>query len=155
MMQILEAAGIAAFTDGKRHADESNKKGYYEHDKVTSLLSTPDKSWLRDARGKAVKIVTPLLAGLPLKLRKPEAEPQPLHYRILYMERGMEEILQSQETMLQRLDRSPASAEKAADIGKAYRQQAVSYTHLDVYKRQDLAPLSRRFFGWIKPISSC
>jgi len=123
MMQILEAAAIPPFTDGKRHADESNRKGYYEHDKAASLLSTPDKSWLKDARGKAVKIVIPLLAGLPLKLRKPDSEPEPLHYRILFMERDMEEILQSQGTMRQRLGRSPAAGEQAADIGKAYRQQ--------------------------------
>jgi hypothetical protein len=39
------------------------------------------------------------------------------------MERDMEEILQSQETMLQRLGRSPAAEKKAVDISKAYRQQ--------------------------------
>ena len=123
MMQILEAAGITPFTDGKRNADESNQKGYYEHDKVAALLSTPDKSWLKDARGKAIKVVTPLLAGLPLKLRMPDSAPEPLHYRILYMERDMDEILRSQDAMRQRLDRSRPDAEKAADIGKAYRQQ--------------------------------
>jgi hypothetical protein len=39
------------------------------------------------------------------------------------MERDMQEILQSQFTMLQRLGKSPATAEKAADIAKVYRQQ--------------------------------
>jgi len=39
------------------------------------------------------------------------------------MERDMEEILQSQDTMLQRLGKSAAASEKTADISKAYRQQ--------------------------------
>jgi tetratricopeptide (TPR) repeat protein len=123
MMQILEAAGVLPFTDNKRQPDESNRKGYYEHDKVASLLSNPDRSWLKEARGTAIKVVVPLLAALPLRLKKPGSEPESLHYRILFMERDMEEVLQSQNTMLQRLGKSPAANEKAADISKVYRQQ--------------------------------
>ena len=123
MMQILEAAGIPPFTDGTRRADESNRKGYYEHGKVASLLQGTDKSWLKEARGAAIKVVAPLLAGLPPKLRLPDCEPEPLHYRVLFMERDMEEILRSQETMLRRLSKPLPAGEKTADIGKAYRQQ--------------------------------
>jgi tetratricopeptide (TPR) repeat protein len=123
MMQILEAGGVPPFTDSKRKADESNRKGYYEHDKVASLLSSPDRSWLAEAKGTAIKVVAPILAALPPKIRKDGSEPEPLHYRILFMERDMEEILKSQETMLQRLGKSPAASEKAVDISKAYRQQ--------------------------------
>jgi hypothetical protein len=64
-----------------------------------------------------------MLAGLPPKLRKKDTEPEPLHYRIIFMERDMQEILQSQETMLERLGKSSAAREKAVDISKAYRQQ--------------------------------
>ena len=39
------------------------------------------------------------------------------------MDRDMEEILQSQDTMLRRLGKSCPAGEKAADISKAYRQQ--------------------------------
>jgi hypothetical protein len=123
MMQILEAAGIPPFTDGKRQADESNRKGYYEHEKAASLLATPDRSWLKGAKGAAVKIVVPLLAGLPTVLRPPNSEPERLHYRLLYMEREMEEILASQRAMLERLGKPRAAGEREADIGKAYRQQ--------------------------------
>ena len=123
MMQIIEAAGVPPFTDNKRQADESNCKGYYEHDKVASLLSGSDRSWISQAKGTAVKVVAPLLAGLPRELRKPDSEAEPLHYRLLFMERDMEEILRSQETMLQRLGKSPTGNEKAADISKVYRQQ--------------------------------
>jgi len=123
MMQILEAAGIPPFTDGKRQADESNKKGYYEHDKVASLLSNPDRSWLKEAKGNAIKVVAPLLASLPSKIRKPDGEPETLHYRVLFMERGMDEVLRSQETMIERLGRTTAEGERSAGIGKVYRQQ--------------------------------
>ena len=65
---------------------------------ITSLLSDPDRSWPKEARGTAIKVVVPLLASLPPKLRKPDSEPERLHYRILFMERDMKEILQSQDT---------------------------------------------------------
>jgi hypothetical protein len=123
MMQILEAAGIPPFTDHKREADESNRKGYYEHDQVASLNSNPDRSWLRESRGTAIKIVAPLLAALPPKLRKKDTEAEPLHYRIIFMERDMEEILQSQAAMLRRLGKAAATGETTPDIGKAYQQQ--------------------------------
>src|SRR5205823_10478661 len=99
------------------------RRGYYEHDKVASLLSSPDKSWIAEAKGTAIKVVVPLLAGLPRKLRKPDSEPEPLQYRILFMERDMEEILQSQETMLQYLGKAASKGEKTVDVSKAYRQQ--------------------------------
>jgi hypothetical protein len=123
MMQVLQAAGVPPFTDNKRQADESNRRGYYEHDKVASLLSNPDRSWIKEAKGRAIKVVVPLLAGLPHKLRKPDSEPKPLRYRILFMERDLEEILRSQNTMLQQIGKSSGAGEKGADIRKAYRQQ--------------------------------
>jgi hypothetical protein len=162
MMQILEAAGMLPFTDGKRRPDESNRKGYYEHEKIALLLSTPDRSWLKEARGRAVKVVVPLLAGLPPKLRIENSEPERVHYRLLYMERDMEEILRSQDTMLERLGKPLAAGERAADIGKAYRQQerhgktwcathkihamSVSYQTL-VYRPEEVLPGIAAFLG--------
>lgn len=115
MMQLLEAAGFQTFTDGKRLADESNQKGYYEHEKVTSLLTNPDKSWIKDAGGKSLKVVAPLLAALPKQLAD-----EPLHYRVIFLERPMDEILSSQEAMLDQLGRAQAAR---GDISKAYDQQ--------------------------------
>jgi hypothetical protein len=123
MMQVLEAAGIPPFTDNERQPDESNKMGYYEHAKVTTLLSNPDRSWIKDAKGKATKVVAPLLASLPRKLSKPDSQPEELHYRVLFMERDMDEIVQSQKAMLQRLGKLDAGSKSAGDVAKAYRQQ--------------------------------
>lgn len=115
MMQMLQAGGVEAFSDGKRVADEANQKGYYEHEKVAGLMKNQDRSWIAEAKGKAIKVVAPLLAGLPVRNAKGER----LHYRVLFMERDLEEILQSQATMLE----GKGAAAAGADIGKAYRQQ--------------------------------
>jgi hypothetical protein len=118
MMQVLEAADISAFTDGKRVADDSNQKGYYEHDQVAALRANPDKSWLTKACGQSLKVVAPLLPSLPRKTKSAKG-PQKLHYRLLFMERDMEEILNSQTTMLERLGKYVPSG----DVSKAYLQQ--------------------------------
>lgn len=118
MMQILEAAGIPAFTDGRRVADDSNRRGYYEHDRVAGLRADPDKSWLAHTRGQSLKVVAPLLAFLPRRIRSGKG-PRKLHYRVLFMERDMEEILDSQQAMLDRLGRDAPSG----DVSRAYLQQ--------------------------------
>lgn len=122
VMQILQATEIPAFTDGLRQADDSNQRGYFEHEQVAKLLTATDKSWLLGARGKALKVVAPLLAALPRQFHRPGTAAQLLHYRVLFIEREMEEVLTSQETMLGRLGKNPPAQ---ADIAKAYRQQVL------------------------------
>lgn len=90
MMQMLEAGGMAILTDRIRAADEDNLKGYYEFERVKALPQ--DTTWLEEARGKAVKIVSELLRRLPAGHA----------YRILFMRRDLREILASQRQMLLR-----------------------------------------------------
>ena len=75
VMQMLAAGGIEILTDGRRKADPSNPLGYFEYERVKNLRN--DNSWLGEAHGKAIKIITQLLPTLPMKYR----------YRILYVER--------------------------------------------------------------------
>lgn len=110
MMQILQAAGIEAFTDGRREADASNERGYFEHARVAGLMTQRDRTWLDEARGHALKVVAPLLPALP-----PRKHP----LRVLFMDRAMDEILESQARMLEQQGKR-ASAD---DVGKAYGQQ--------------------------------
>lgn len=119
MMQLLEAAGISCFTDGHRAADDSNQKGYFEHDKVAGLLTNRDRDWLPQAKGKALKVVAPLLAALPIKISNPKSEISNLRYRIIFMERDMPEILESQSTMLARLGKESPKG----DVSRGYIQQ--------------------------------
>jgi hypothetical protein len=90
-MQMLEAGGLEILTDGVREADESNPVGYYELERVKDLDKAGDPSWLAEAKGKAVKIISHLLPRLP----------ETLNYKILFMHRDLDEIIASQNKMLE------------------------------------------------------
>jgi hypothetical protein len=90
LMQMLAAGGIGVVSDGLREADEDNLRGYLEFEPVKNLPK--DSKWLWEARGRVVKIVAPLLAALPPGLA----------CRVILCERDLEEVLDSQESMLAR-----------------------------------------------------
>jgi predicted AlkP superfamily phosphohydrolase/phosphomutase/tetratricopeptide (TPR) repeat protein len=90
MMQALVAGGMEPFTDGERAADESNPRGYFEHKAVKALAS--DNRFMADAVGRVVKVVAPLLPFLPPHYT----------YRVVFMERDMDEVLLSQNRMIER-----------------------------------------------------
>ncbi len=96
MMQMLQQGGITAVTDEIRAADTDNPRGYYEFERVKKTKEDP--SWLPDARGKVVKMVSSLLYDLPATET----------YRIIFMRRDLDEVLESQEKMLARLSRTAA-----------------------------------------------
>ena len=64
-MRMLAAGGMAIVTDGIRAADEDNPNGYFEDERVKALAKNPDKTWVAEARGKALKVVSLLLQHLP------------------------------------------------------------------------------------------
>ena len=92
LMQMLAAGGVPVLTDRVREADEDNPRGYLEFEPVKTILSHSE--WLTAARGKAVKIVAPLLSALPADLP----------CRVILVDRDLDEVLDSQERMLARLD---------------------------------------------------
>ncbi len=89
-MKMLEAGGLALVTDGQRSADSDNPQGYFEDERVLDLAQKPDRSWLRECRGRAVKIISFLLKDLP----------EDNLYRVVFMQRALAEILASQRKML-------------------------------------------------------
>lgn len=105
MMQMLRAGGYPCLVDEVRKADEDNPRGYYEYEKAKQLRT--DASWLPEAKGKVVKIVAQLLPFLPFQH----------HYRVIFIERDLEEILASQRAMLKRQDR------KGADLSEGRLRQ--------------------------------
>jgi predicted AlkP superfamily phosphohydrolase/phosphomutase len=112
LMQILHAGGVAPLTDGLRAADTDNLRGYFEFEPATRLAG--DASWLPQARGRAVKLVLPLVVHLP----RGEV------YRIVLIERDVHEVIASQHAMLERLGRQAEGA--ALDdtaLADAYRRQ--------------------------------
>jgi hypothetical protein len=115
MMRMLEAGGIAPFTDGERSADIDNPEGYYEFRRVMDLEQEPDKSWVRGARGRALKVISFLLRHLP----------EDNAYRIVYMRRDLDEVLVSQDKMLDRLGRAASGGDLEA-MKESYRNDIVA-----------------------------
>ena len=90
MMQMIDCGGLPVLTDDVRAPDEDNPKGYYEFEPVKKTKEDP--SWIEQGVGKAVKMVHLLLLDLPLSHR----------YRVIFMRRNLEEVIQSQDVMLAR-----------------------------------------------------
>ncbi len=92
MMQMLHKGGLEPFTDAIREADESNPKGYYEHEQIKKLPFDKRKTWLKDADGKVAKVVSHLLFHLPPRYR----------YKVVFMARPVQDVVISQQKMLAR-----------------------------------------------------
>ena len=111
LMQMLAAGGMSVLSDGLRAADEDNPRGYFEYEPVKRLLK--DSNWLREARGKAIKIVAPLLTALP-----PD-----LPCRVILVERDLDEVLDSQDRMLLRRNQAvDATPERRGALRDEYRR---------------------------------
>ncbi|MBX7222742.1 MAG: sulfotransferase domain-containing protein [Blastocatellia bacterium] len=110
MMKMLEAGGIPVLIDGIRVADEDNPKGYYEFERVKQVKE--DQSWLADAPGKVVKMVSMLLKDLPK---------EGYRYKVVFMRRKMEEILASQKQMLVR-NNKPTDAVPDAKMAELFEK---------------------------------
>jgi hypothetical protein len=106
MMSMLEAGGMSLLTDALRIADENNPKGYYEFERVKKLREG-DTAWVSQAEGKVVKVISFLLKDLPTGY----------DYKIIFMQRKMEEILASQNKMLRvRGEETDAGADPALSL---------------------------------------
>jgi hypothetical protein len=126
MMHMLAAGGMETVTDQLRQADADNPKGYFEFEKVKSL--TENASWMGIACGKAIKIIASLLPYLPSAYT----------YKVILIERNLQEVLASQQIMLQNrgADTSGPDDETMGDLlaqnlsdAKAWLHQQ---THIDV-----------------------
>ena len=104
MMRMLDVGGIPALTDGHRSADRHNPHGYFEDERARRLAN--DSSWIEEARGKGVKIIYRLLPHLPPHL----------DYRVLFMERDLEEVFDSQQDMLLSAENPAAGQDRAGMI---------------------------------------
>jgi hypothetical protein len=91
MMKVLEAGGLPVVIDGLRAADPDNPEGYYEFERVKEL-DKGDTAWVADAQGKGIKVISALLEFLPADYQ----------YRVIFMHRNIEEVLNSQRKMLAR-----------------------------------------------------
>lgn len=110
MMQMLQAGGMPLLVDEHRPADVNNPKGYLEYEPVKDLQQ--DSSWLAQAEGKAVKIISFLLRHLT-----PDRT-----YKILLMKRAIGEVVASQRAMLQQLGQQGSSVD-VQTLGAMFERQ--------------------------------
>lgn len=108
MMQMLAAGGMPILGDTERR-DESNPRGYYEWPGITEFPKDP--KIIAQAEGKAVKLTSNFLCFLP-----PEHE-----YKIILMERPLDEVLPSMEKM-QRLQHPEDEAAARAIAAPEFRE---------------------------------
>ena len=128
LMRMLSAGGLELVVDGIRTADDDNPNGYFELERVKDLDKSGDASWLADARGKGVKVISALLPHLP-----PE-----YNYKVIFVRRSLPEVLASQRKMLER--RGEATDAVSDDDMKAHftahlrrlEAQLAARTHCDV-----------------------
>lgn len=114
MMHMLSAGGMEILSDGERKADPDNPKGYFELERIKDLEQEADKSYLRQGRGRAVKAISFLIKHLP----------DDNDYRVIFMRRDLDEVLESQEKMIARLGSDDTDAEREA-MKEAYRNDIV------------------------------
>ena len=114
LMRVLAAGGIPVLADEHRPADESNRHGYFELAAVKDTAR--DTRWTEQAKGKAVKVVTPLLRQLPPGLPA----------RVIVVHRPLPQLLASQEAMKQRL----GAVTRGSDAGALARHFALSMQQL-------------------------
>lgn len=138
MMKMLDAGGLPIWTDGRRAADDQNPHGYYELERVKELDKPLDKAWLREGRGRGLKVISALLEHLP----------DDNNYQVVFMHRDLDEVLASQSTMLKQRGAHPGEGDDAslksayaAHLGRVSRllRQQPQFTALDVAYASALA----------------
>jgi len=130
LMQMLEKGGMPIVTDSVRTADEDNPRGYHEFERVKELDKTTDKTWSKQYRGKVIKLISFLLQDLPLDL----------NYQVLFMRRNLDEVLRSQNKMLER------KGENSAAIPDDKMRQNYEFHLKKVYYRLSHIPNFRALY---------
>ena len=90
MMEMLSAGGWPIMVDRERPPDSDSPDGHYEWEGIKQLRQRPEI--IREAEGKVVRVVSTLLPLLPNRH----------HYRVLFMQRPVEQVVDSQFRMIAR-----------------------------------------------------
>lgn len=101
MMRLVEAAGLEVLCDEIRAANSDNPHGYYEFERVKRLRDG-DSAWVPEAGGQVVKVISALLEYLP----------ESCDYRVLFVQRDLDEVLASQAKMLENREADHAAVDE-------------------------------------------
>lgn len=113
MMKMIAEGGVRVISDGIREKDNDNPNGYFELESVKQLPQG-DFVWLDNADGKVVKVISSLLEYLPSKYS----------YKIIFMEREIDEVLMSQQKML--VNRNEANSVEDEKIKKEFQEHLLA-----------------------------
>lgn len=133
MMRMLDSGGIRAFADGSRLPDVHNPGGYFEYGPVKRLAK--DSSWLDVARGRSLKVIYRLVRHLPDRLS----------YRVIFMERDLDDVFESQRKMLLAA-RDPAANQQSGPVIAAFKSE-VEAARAWLDQRPNIKVLPARYEG--------
>lgn len=101
LMQALHAGGLPVAEDGIRKPDESNPKGYLEIESIIDKLRD-NPEFVFNFEEKVLKVIAFGLQYLPRG-----------NYKVVYMDRNIEEVLDSMEKMMDAKDEERAGTKLA------------------------------------------
>lgn len=119
LMQALKAGGMPVATDGLREPDENNPRGYVEVESIIDKLRD-DPDFVFNFKGQALKVIAYGLQYLPSS-----------RYRVIYMDRNIDEVLDSMEKMMEAKD-------EQRDETKAAFIKLNEKTKDDISRREDM-----------------
>lgn len=119
IMQTLEAGGMPIASDGLREPDENNPKGYIEVESIINKLKD-NPNCVYDYEAKTLKVIAYGLRYLP-----------PGNYKVIYVDRNIEEVLDSMEKMMS------AEDEKREDTKAAFIKLNEK-TKEEISRREDM-----------------
>jgi len=110
MMQMLHRGGFPVMRDDQRTPDIDNPEGYFEWEEIKQLPA--NHAIIEKCEGRAVKIVSPLLIHLPRNAR----------YKVIFMDRPVEEVAISQGKMRNRLSGKALTVIETAEMERLLRE---------------------------------
>lgn len=119
LMQALQAGGLPVAEDGIRKQDESNPKGYLEIESIIDKLRD-NPEFVFNFEEKVLKVIAFGLQYLPRG-----------NYKVVYMDRNIEEILDSMEKMMDAKDEERAGTKSAF-------MKLNEKTKIDISQRDDM-----------------
>lgn len=111
MMRMLSEGGLIPTSDDVRQPDESNPNGYYELEVIKDKDFTLDKYSTRNSDAFVVKVIS-------AHLRRVLGEAE---HKIVFMNRNLDEVMDSQLEMLKRRGKSVVDFNRSA-MGETYRK---------------------------------
>lgn len=134
MMKMLAAGGLSPKTDKKRGADQDNPDGYFEWEDIMKLPQKPDLLDDAELDHQCIKVVSPLVPFLPYQH----------HYKVIFMDRDIREVVASQQKMLERNDKQGATMDKRQLMQQLQLHRQIIIQWLQHHPRADVLILNYR-----------